>query len=153
MPNMTKNNGRHGIDMPTITKTTIPDSYMNLIRQFPLRRITSRADHTTAKRLVLQLSSAQPDRGSAEYLDVLIDLIADYERKATQALDLPALSPADLVQHRIQERGISASKLARDIGIPQSNLSEMLAGKRHWSKAAIRALSSHLNIRAERFLQ
>ena len=35
---------------------------------------------------------------------------------------------------------------------PQSNLSEMLAGKRDWSKTAIRGLSRHLNIRAERFL-
>jgi hypothetical protein len=37
------------------------------------------------------------------------------------------------------------------VGVPQSNLSEMLAGKRDWSKAAIRGLSSHLNIRIDRF--
>jgi antitoxin component HigA of HigAB toxin-antitoxin module len=36
--------------------------------------------------------------------------------------------------------------------VPQSNLSEMLSGKRNWSKTAIRGLASQLNIRADRFL-
>ena len=36
---------------------------------------------------------------------------------------------------------MSVSALARAIGVPQSNLSEMLAGKRDWSKTAIRGLS------------
>ena len=44
------------------------------------------------------------------------------------------------------------SSLARAIGVAQSNLSEMLNGKRGWSKTAIRGLSAYLNIRAERFL-
>jgi len=68
------------------------------------------------------------------------------------AIDMPTMSAADLVRHRIDERGITVSSLARLIGVPQSNLSDMLNGKRDWSKAAIRGLSAHLNIRAERFL-
>jgi hypothetical protein len=47
---------------------------------------------------------------------------------------------------------MSVSSLAGRIGIPQPNLSEMLNGKRDWSKTAIRGLSGHLNIRVERFL-
>ncbi len=35
----------------------------------------------------------------------------------------------------------SISKLAREVGIDQSNLSEMLSGRRDWSKSAIRRLS------------
>jgi antitoxin component HigA of HigAB toxin-antitoxin module len=53
----------------------------------------------------------------------------------------------------MQERGISTSAMAREIGIPQPNLSEMLNGRRDWSKAAIRGLSKGLKIRAERFLR
>lgn len=47
---------------------------------------------------------------------------------------------------------MSVSALARQISVSQSNLSDMLAGKRDWSKAAIRGLSKFFNIRAERFL-
>jgi plasmid maintenance system antidote protein VapI len=50
------------------------------------------------------------------------------------------------------ERGTSVTALAREIGIAQPNLSDMLNGRRDWSKAAIRSLSKIFNIRAERFL-
>ena len=94
----------------------------------------------------------EPNRGTAEYLDVLVDLIADYEKRAGHVIDTSKVTAADLVRHRIEERGMSISALARLVGVPQSNLSEMLSGKRGWSKNAIRGLSSQLNIRADRFL-
>ena len=83
---------------------------------------------------------------------MLADLIADYEKRANQIVGTSNIAIADLVRHRMQERTMSVSALANQIGIAQSNLSEMLNGRRHWSKAAIRALSKMFNIRAERFL-
>ncbi len=139
--------------MPSTAKSIIADSYMDLIGEFPLRRIKTAADHARAKRLVLRLSGQDSDRGTKEYLDVLVDLIAKYEEQARQTVDCSDLSAADLVSHRIGQRGMSISELAREIGVAQSNLSEMLSGKRAWSKTAIRGLSRKLNIRAERFLQ
>jgi plasmid maintenance system antidote protein VapI len=53
---------------------------------------------------------------------------------------------------RPRKKGLSISSLARSIGVPQSNLTDMLNGKRDWSKTAIRELSAKLNIRADRFL-
>jgi antitoxin component HigA of HigAB toxin-antitoxin module len=139
--------------MPTTAKSNIADSYMELIGELPLRRIKSAVDHGKAKMLVLRLSGRKLDRGAVEYLDVLVDLIAAYEEKSEQRVDTSDLSAADLVRHRIEERGMSVSGLAREIGVPQSNLSEMLSGKRDWSKSAIRGLAKKLNIRADRFLQ
>ena len=48
---------------------------------------------------------------------------------------------------------MSVSSLAREIGVPQSNLSEMLGGERGWSTAAIHRLVRGLNIREERLLE
>lgn len=127
------------------------DSYMRLIREFPLRRITTASDHQKAKRIVMRLSNQHADLGALEYLDVLVDLIADYERRLEQTIDTAGMSPAELIRHRMAERGISISALARQIDIPQSNLSEMLSGKRDWSKAAIQKISEHMNIRLDRF--
>jgi antitoxin component HigA of HigAB toxin-antitoxin module len=138
--------------MRTAAPKTVPDSYMDLIRKFPLRRLKTSAEHLRAKTLVLRLSPGKPSRGTADYLDVLIDLIADFEKRSGQAADTSELSAADLVRHRIEQRGMSISALAREIDVPQSNLSEMLSGKRDWSKAAIRGLAGKLNIRAERLL-
>ena len=137
--------------MPASVQKTVHDSYMELISTFPLRRIQSAAQHKQATRIALRLSAQKADRGTADYLDVLIDLIADYERRAGLAIDTHNVSAADLVRHRMQEREMSVSALAHLIGVPQSNFSDMLSGKRDWSKAAIRGLSTQLNIRADRF--
>lgn len=138
--------------MPTTTRTTAADSYMKLITELPLRRIKTAVEHAKAKKLILRLSIQDTDRGTAEYVDVLVDLIADYEKRTAQIVDASKLSAADLVRHRIEEQKLSISALARMIGVPQSNLSDMLNGKRDWSKTAIRGLSSYLNIGPDRFL-
>jgi antitoxin component HigA of HigAB toxin-antitoxin module len=137
--------------MKVVTKKAIGDTYFDLVRAFPLRRITSAAEHAKAKKIVFHLS-VQSDRGTREYVDVLVDLIIDYEKRAGFAIDTSHVTAADLVRHKIEERGMSVSALAKQSGIAQSNLSEMLNGTRGWSKSAIRSLSKLLNIRAERFL-
>jgi antitoxin component HigA of HigAB toxin-antitoxin module len=151
MPSTTKTAGKDGIEMPVTTHRSVADSYMELIREFPLRRLRTAAEHRRATKLVVRLSSEGSDRGVAEYVDVLVDLIADYERRAGQIVDTSKVTAADLVRHRIEEKGLSVNALARLVGVPQSNLSEMLSGKRGWSKSAIRGLSTHLNIPADRF--
>jgi len=142
--------------MPVATRHTVNDPYMKLINEFPLRRIKSAASHAKAAKLVLRLSNPPPnepaDRGTADYLDILIDLIVDYEKRSNQRIDTSKVSAADLVRHRLDERGMSVSALAKLIAVPQSNLSDMLNGKRDWSKEAMRGLAKELNIRAERFL-
>ncbi len=138
--------------MRATLKTSASDSYMQLIKELPLRKIRSAADHARAKKMILRLSKQTHDRGASEYLDVLVDLVAEYEQKSAQDAGAAKLSAAELVRHRIEQRGISINALARSIGVPQSNLSEMLSGRRGWSKGAIRSLSAYLNIRAERFL-
>jgi len=55
--------------MPAIAKSITTDAYMLLINEFPLRRLKNVADHTNAKRIVLQLSVKKLDRGACEYLD------------------------------------------------------------------------------------
>ena len=134
------------------------DAYIRLVRAFPLRRITTAPAHARAQRMYLSLTAAsasggRTDGGTRDYLNVLADLIADYELRSHQTMDTSAVRAADLVRHRLAERGRSVSALARAIGIPQPNLSQMLSGRRAWSKTAMRELSKLLNIRAERFLR
>ena len=138
--------------MPAAIRHSATDSYVKLIAELPLRRLKTVAEHLKAKRIILRLSSQETDRGAADYVDVLVDLVADFERRSEVAIDSSTVSASDLVRHRIEERGMSVSSLAGLIGVPQPNLSEMLNGKRDWSKSAIRGLCAHLNIRADRFL-
>jgi antitoxin component HigA of HigAB toxin-antitoxin module len=136
----------------TTKKRVASDTYFELVRAFPLRRLKNHGEHLRAKDIVLRLSRGKADVGARDYLDVLVGLIADFETRSEQTLDVSDVSAAQLVRHRLEERRMSVSQLAREIGIPQPNLSEMLSGSRDWSKAAIRSLSKLFNIRAERFL-
>lgn len=138
--------------MSVTTKKRAGDTYLHLVRAFPLRRITTSTEHAKANKVLRSLWGKQ-DRGTRDYVDVLVDLIVDYEKRAGLAFDTSHVTAADLVRHKIGERGISVSALAKEIGMAQSNLSEMLNGSRGWSKSAIRSLSKLLNIRAERFLE
>jgi antitoxin component HigA of HigAB toxin-antitoxin module len=135
-----------------MTRFEMEERYFNLVRAFPLRRLRSASDHAKAKEIFLGLSRGKPDRGTRDYLEVLVDLIAEYERRWGQAIDTSGVTASELIRHRLEERGTSVSQLSRETGIPQPNLSEMLNGSPDWSKSAIRALSKLFNIRAERFL-
>ena len=138
--------------MPATTKKKANvDTYFELVRAFPLRQITSASEHEKANKIVRR-HGHKTDRGTVDYLHVLVGLIVDYEKRAGYTIDTSDITAADLVRHKIDERGMSVSALAKQVGIAQSNLSEMLNGTRGWSKSAIRSLSKFLNIRAERFL-
>jgi antitoxin component HigA of HigAB toxin-antitoxin module len=138
--------------MRTLNKNRTIDRYFELVRSFPLRHLKSNAQHANAKEIYLRLSSDKPDSGTRDYLEVLADLIAEYEKRTGQIIDTSDMTAAEIVRHRLEERGMSISALAGKIGIAQPNLSEMLNGRRAWSKAAIRGIASLFNIRAERFL-
>ena len=138
--------------MRTSTRKGANDTYLKLVCEFPLKRLKSAAEHATAKRWALRQSSGKLDRAARDYLEVLVDLIADYEKRSGQEVDTSGVSAAELIRHRMNERGMSISALANETGMAQSNLSDMISGRRDWSKSAIRSLSTFFKIRAERFL-
>jgi antitoxin component HigA of HigAB toxin-antitoxin module len=139
--------------MRTVKRRPVLDSYLKLVQEFPLRRLKNGAENEEATRMYLRVSSGKQNAGTQEYLEVLADLMGEYEQRAGFGMELPDVTAAELIEHRLAERGMSVAALAKEVGIPQPNLSAMLAGKRDWSKAAIRSLSAFFHIRAERFLQ
>jgi antitoxin component HigA of HigAB toxin-antitoxin module len=127
--------------------------YFQLVSEFPLRKIQEENSYEQAMKMIhLFAVKKRMDSGTQEYFDVLIDLIADYEKRAGHALDTSHVTPADVVKHLATENGYSLSALATAIGIGQSNLSEMLSGKREWSKAAIKGLWNRFRIDPMLFL-
>jgi antitoxin component HigA of HigAB toxin-antitoxin module len=127
--------------------------YFQLVNRFPLRKIHDEDTYERAMKMVHHFAgSKRMDTGTKEYLDVLIDLVADYELGAGHTIDTSNVSPADVVKHLIEESDSSLSDLAGEIGVGQSNLSEMLSGKRQWSKTAIKGLWNRFKIDPKLFL-
>jgi antitoxin component HigA of HigAB toxin-antitoxin module len=139
---------------PIMSTPQMRDAYLALVQEFPLCRLRDDEQYEAAMKMLLKSSTAsETNDGALEYFRVLVDQVDEYERRTGKKLDTSHITTADLVRFKLEERGMSISQLAREVKMTQSNLSEMLNGKRAWSKSAIRKLSAYLNISAERFLR
>jgi antitoxin component HigA of HigAB toxin-antitoxin module len=139
--------------MPSATKSAPRprDRYMELVGTFPLRPIRSTQTHEQAKRMLRSLAGER-GRAVADYKDVLVKLIMEYEQNAGHRMDTSGLTPADVVRHLLQERNMSVNAFAKAIGTAQSTVSDMLNGKRDWSKSAIKATSAFFGLNPRLFL-
>jgi antitoxin component HigA of HigAB toxin-antitoxin module len=123
------------------TKTNMPshtkDPYLDLILHVhPLRPIRSAEEHQQAKRALRSLGGDKR-AVAAEFRKVLASIIETYEREAALRLDTSGVSAAQIVRHLLAERQMSVNAFAKQRGISQSALSDMLNGKREWSKSVI----------------
>jgi HTH-type transcriptional regulator/antitoxin HigA len=132
--------------------TTFSDPYLELVQSFPLRPIRSQTAHQQAKAMLRGLIGK---RGAAirDYKTVLASLIVDYERSAHLRLDTSSVTPAEVVRHLLGERDMSVNALAKSLQISQSSLSDMLNGRRDWSKMAIVGLSNFFGLQPGIFLR
>jgi HTH-type transcriptional regulator/antitoxin HigA len=127
-------------------KVAIRDSYLELVMAFPLASIRS-DEHLLEAQNVMDrlLAKGKLDDGEEMYLDALSDLVAAYEDKH-YAIE-PA-SDADMLRHLLEAKGVTQAQLSRDTTIPKSTISEILAGKKPFSRQMIRKLADYFNVNA-----
>jgi HTH-type transcriptional regulator/antitoxin HigA len=120
------------------------DSYMELVLDFPLASIQS-DDHLAVAQRVMDklLARGDLDDGAATYLDALSDLVATYEDEHHA---IAPATDADMLRHLLDAKGISQIELSREAGLPRSSISEVLAGKKPFSRQMIRKLSAYFGV-------
>lgn len=120
------------------------DRYLKLVREFPLRPIRSEPDLDRAIAFLDRLTDREDlGAGERDYQLVLATLIAHYEdRHEPEA----AVSPAAMLRHLIDARGTTQAKLAADLGLSESTVSEILAGKRGVSPRNRRLFADHFGV-------
>lgn len=118
-------------------------SYLELVRAFPLASIKNDAHLRQAEAVIHRLLSAPLDDGQQTYLDALSDLVSAYE-DAHHAIE-PA-SDADMLRHLLDAKGVSQTELSRQTGLAKSSVSDVLAGRRPFSRQMIRRLAEHFDL-------
>jgi HTH-type transcriptional regulator / antitoxin HigA len=119
------------------------DSYLNLVLDFPLASIKSERHVAQAQRIIDQLLARELDEGEELYLDALSDLVGAYED------DHHAVEPAsdaDMLTHFLGAKGVTQIQLSRAAGLPKSTISEVLAGKKPFSRQMIRKLADYFDV-------
>ncbi|MFM7520062.1 MAG: type II toxin-antitoxin system HigA family antitoxin [Planctomycetota bacterium] len=132
------------------TKTTFSmrkkdrDSYFELVLIFPLSSIHSDEHLAEAQKVMNRLLATDKiDNGEEMYLEALSDLVAVYEDEH-HAIE-PA-SDADMLRHLLEAKGITQAQLSQATGIAKSTVSEVLAGKRPFSRQMIRKLAHFFKV-------
>jgi HTH-type transcriptional regulator / antitoxin HigA len=120
------------------------DSYLELVLAFPLASVRS-DEHLRAAQVIMDrlLAKGKLNAGESLYLDALSDLVAAYEDEQ-HAIE-PA-SDADMLSHLLDAKGASQTELHRSTGIAKSTISEVLAGKKPFSRQMIRKLANYFQV-------
>lgn len=125
-------------------KGKIRDDYLELVMQFPLTSIRSEKDLSAAQKVLDQLLAGGDLSDGAElYLDALSDLVSAYE---DDHYEIPQADDADLLRHLMEANGLSQADLHRQTGIAKSTISELLSGKKTFTRKLIAKLSEFFNV-------
>ena len=120
-------------------KPKLADSYFDLVVEFPLASIKSLAQLESAQAMIDRLmTKGDLDAGEELYLDALSDLVGAFE---DVHYSIAPASDAEMLRHLMDARELTQAELHRRSGIPKSSISEVLAGKKPFSKAMIRTLA------------
>jgi HTH-type transcriptional regulator/antitoxin HigA len=120
------------------------DSYLDLILAFPLSSIRSDEHLQEAQKVMDRLlGKSVLNAGAATYLDALSDLVGVYEDEH-HAIE-PA-SDADMLRHLLEAKGVTQAQMSQQAGIAKSTISEVLAGKKPFSRQMIRKLAEFFKV-------
>ena len=120
------------------------DSYLKLVQELPLVSIRSEEHLDAAQAMIDRLTDLKRlDGGEQAYLDALCDLVVVYE---DQHHALPMASDAELLRHLMEAKGVTQIQLHKETGLAKSGISEILAGKKSFSKGMIGTLSGYFHV-------
>ena len=77
------------------------------------------------------LAKGELDDGEEMYLDALSDLVGAYE---DEHYPIAPASDADMLRHLMEAKGTTQAELSRGTKIAKSTISEVLAGKKRFSR-------------------
>ncbi len=120
--------------------------YLKLIREFPLRPIRTKAELSVATRILDRLFGRDDvDRGEADYVDVLSDLIDAYERENDPNYDSEATG-VEVLRTMMEQHHMKQSVLAERLGISAPAMSLILSGERPITADHARSLGKVFSI-------
>jgi len=125
------------------------DTYMRLVRRFPLKTLKNDADHAAATDLISRLIGRDLDAGAGDYLDALIVLVNKYEDEH-HAID-EDMTPQQALRSLMSFNDLTQADIGRIIG-SESAVSMFLKGDRDLSKQQIKKLADRFKLDAGIFM-
>jgi len=125
------------------------DTYFRLVKEYPLAPIRDDADLANAQAVIDRLLERELDRGAQDYLAVLTNLVEAYE---DEHVEIPDASGKDVLRELMRANDLSQAKLAKEVGITQSTISDLVNGKRPFTSEHVVALGRFFGVSPAAFL-
>jgi len=124
--------------------------YLRLARIFPLTPIRDDADVRDATRMLAYVLSLGDDIPAAcDYSEALGDLIWAYEQRAPA----PEGTVSGALSMLMKGRGLTQTRLAREVGIAQATISNVLRGARGFTADQAVRLGDYFRVEPSAFLR
>jgi HTH-type transcriptional regulator/antitoxin HigA len=139
--------------MPTAKNTgRLPRSFQALVAEMPPQAIMDEVHYENTAGMIDRLMAAgKLSKGQELYLETLVQLVQAYEAKH-HAIDTTDLNGIDALKHLMADNGMSATDLARLLGVHASMGSKILKGQRSLTVEHLRKLSDRFQVRPELFM-
>lgn len=124
------------------------DHYFELVKKFPLKPIRNERDLDKAIAMADSLVIRKRTRDEDDYLDVLTDLVEKYE---SATIAEPPMSDGLMLTALLEARGLTQSRVARDTGIAESTISEVIGESRELTRSQVARLVAYFKIPADSF--
>lgn len=131
------------------SEKAVANTYFDRIKEFPLTSIRDDSHLSEARKVLNRLVMADLDKGSQDYLDALTDLVEKYEDENASIPDAPA---QDVLRLLMKSNKLSQNKLSQKAGIPQSTISEILAGTKQMNVSHMVKLSAIFGVEPAVFM-
>lgn len=122
---------------------SVATEYRNLLVKYLPKPIRSGRDYQRALAQLEELMVPQPDEARSRLIEVFSTLIEDYESREYPD---PQVSPAKMLAHLLDARGVKCADVAKKTGIGAATISSVLARRRGISKTNILKLASYFGV-------
>ena len=120
------------------------DRYLELFEAFTPKPIRSERDLERVQKVVNGLLDRDEwNKDERDYLEVLGTLIEAYEAAHVQIDDV---SNVVMLEHLIESKAMKQRQVAAETGLPESTLSDLLAGRRDFNRSHIEKLAAYFHV-------
>ncbi len=118
--------------------------HLALLKRFPLRPIRTEDQLDRAVEVLDSLIDlGKWSEDEEDYLEVLGDLIERYE---TEHIVIEPMPDSSMLQFLLAAKGVTQTQAAKECGIAESTISEVLAGTRRLNRSHIAKLARYFHV-------
>lgn len=136
------------------SRRAVTDDYFKLVRAFPLRPVRGEVEYEQAGKVLNRLlgrADGKLTAGEQDYLDALVLLVEDYDRKHSRFVPSKR-TPHEVLKYLAEQAGMGPTALGKVLGTTHAMASLMLHSKRGISAESARTLGDYFKVDAGLFV-